>query len=308
MESIEIRNTVSMADEKKSKGKNLLITVFLNFIITVVEIVGGIAAGSLSLISDSLHNFGDGVSVATSYAALKISGRENTAKMTFGYKRSQILAALFNSIILVAITIFLFKEAYERLIHPSAINGILMISIAVIGFAANTLSVLLLKHGSRDSLNIKSAYLHLFTDALSSLAIITGGVFVYYFNSYWIDPVLTVAIGLYILKETYEILRDTVTILMEATPENIDINKIKEEVEKIEGMHNLHHVHIWQTDEKNINFEGHADLCKDFETSKADEIRRKIEEVLNKFGIIHATIQMEYNACEDKDIIKKVRK
>lgn len=232
------------------KGKNLLITIFLNFVITAVEITGGIAAGCLSLLSDALHNFGDGVSVATSYAALKISRKENTAKMTFGYKRSQIIAALFNSIILVAITIFLFREAYERLIHPSAINGILMISVAVIGFAANTLSVLLLKQDSRDNLNIKSAYLHLFTDALSSLAIITGGIFVYYFNSYWIDPVLTVAIGVYILRETYEILRNTITILMEAAPENIDINKIKEEVEKIEDIHNLHHVHIWQIDEK----------------------------------------------------------
>ena len=285
------------------EGKNLLITIFLNFIITVVEVVGGIAAGSLSLISDALHNFGDGVSVATSYAALKISERKNTAKMTFGYKRSQILAALFNSIILVAITIFLFREAYDRFVHPSAINGVLMVSVAVIGFAANTLSVFLLKHDVKDNLNIKSAYLHLFTDALSSLAIIIGGIFVYYFNFYWIDPVLTVAIGLYILKETWEIVKKTVTILMEATPEGIDVSKIKEEVEKLKGVKNLHHVHIWQTDDKNVNFEGHVDLCDDLKISQAHEIKEKIEKILEKFGITHVTIQMEYNSCSNKNLI-----
>jgi len=289
-------------------GRNLLISMMLNFIITVVEIIGGLFAGSLSLLSDALHNFSDAISLIVSYVALKISGKENTAKMTFGYRRSQILASLFNSIILVAVTIFLFREAYDRLIHPSPVNSILMISVAIIGFVVNTLSVLLLKHDSKDNLNIKSAYLHLFTDALSSVAIIIGGIFVYYFNFYWIDSALAVAIGLYILKETYEIVKKTIGILMEATPENIDVGKIKKEVEKIQEVENLHHVHIWQIDDKNINFEGHVDLSDNLKLTEVCEIRNKIESVLNKFGITHVTIQMEYDACLDKSIIKKVRK
>ena len=286
------------------KDRNLLISMLLNFIITIIEIIGGVLSGSLSLTSDALHNFGDGVSVASSYAAVRISRKEHTEKMTFGYRRSQILVALFNSIILVGVTIFLFKEAYQRLFSPLIINSSLMISVAFLGLIANTLCVVLLKHDSKDNLNIRSAYLHLFTDALSSLIIIIGGVFIYFFNFYWIDPILTIIIGVYILRESYEIIRKTVNILMEGAPEGIDLHDIKREIEKIDGVENLHHVHIWQTDDRNINFEGHIDVDSDLKISEACEIREKIESILHSFGITHSTIQIEYNVCKDKDIIK----
>ena len=286
------------------RESNLLISMILNFIITIVEVIGGVLAGSISLISDALHNFGDGISVATSYVAVKISKREYTERMTFGYKRSQILVALFNSILLIGITIFLFKEAYQRFFSPLMINGSLMISIAIIGFIANILSVFLLKHDAKDDLNIRSAYLHLFTDSLSSLAIIIGGLFIYYFNFYWIDPILTIIIGVYILRAAYEIIRKTVNILMEATPEWINIHKIKREIEKIKDVENLHHVHIWQTDDRNINFEGHVDVSSDIKISEACKIRDEIESVLRDFGITHSTIQIEYDVCKDKGIIK----
>ena len=290
-------------------GRNLLITMVLNFIITAVEIIGGFIAGSLSLLSDALHNFSDGISVITSYSALKISKRENTAKKTFGYKRAEILAALFNSSLLLVITVFLFKAAYSRIIHPASINGGLMLLVASVGLIANTLSVLLLKHGSKESLNIKSTYLHLATDALSSFAIIIGGIFIHYFKFYWIDPVLTIIIGFYILRETYKIMKRTINILMEATPEDINISEIKTDIEKVPEVENLHHVHIWQLNDKSINFEGHINLCEDLSISQADMIRYRIETILlNKFGINHVTLQTEYNTCHDKDMIKKVKK
>ena len=184
------------------------------------------------------------------------------------------------------------------------INGSLMISIAIIGFIANILSVFLLKHDAKDDLNIRSAYLHLFTDSLSSLAIIIGGLFIYYFNFYWIDPILAIIIGVYILRAAYEIIRKTVNILMEATPEWINIHKIKREIEKIKDVENLHHVHIWQTDDRNINFEGHVDVSSDIKISEACKIRDEIESVLHDFGITHSTIQIEYDVCKDKGIIK----
>lgn len=289
-------------------GRNLLITMVLNFIITAVEIIGGLIAGSLSLVSDALHNFSDGISVVTSYVALKISGRENTAEKTFGYKRAEILAALFNSSLLLVITIFLFKEAYNRITHPASINGGLMLLVASIGLIANTLSVLLLRRCSKESLNIKSAYLHLATDALSSFAIIIGGIFIHYFKFYWIDPVLTIIIGLYILRETYSIMKRTLNILMEATPEDINITEIKTDIEKIPEVENLHHVHIWQLNDKSLNFEGHIDLCEDLSLSQADMIRDRIETILlNKFGINHVTLQAEYDTCYDKEMIKGVK-
>jgi len=287
------------------KEENLIITMILNFIITLVEVIGGLLSGSLSLLSDALHNFSDGVSVIVSFIALRLSKRENTLKNTFGYKRAEILAALFNSSFLVIISFFLFKEAYSRIQHPQNIDSKIMITVALVGLVANTISVFLLKSGSKDNINIRSAYIHLFSDSLSSLGVIIGGILIYYFNITMVDPILTFAIGAYVLKEGFDILKQSVNILMEKTPAHIDILKIKEMVEKIPEVGNLHHVHIWQVNDKEFLFEGHIDVKKDINLTKAEELRSNISSILlNKFEINHTTIQIEYNACKDKEIIK----
>ena len=287
------------------KEENLIIIMVLNFIITLVEVIGGLLSGSLSLLSDALHNFSDGVSVIVSFIALRLSKRENTLKNTFGYKRAEILAALFNSSFLIIISFFLFKEAYLRIQHPQNIDSKIMIAVALVGFAANTFSVFLLKPGSKDNINIRSAYLHLFSDSLSSLGVIIGGILIYYFNITIVDPILTFAIGAYVLKEGFDIIKQSINILMEKTPAHIDILKIKEIVEKIPEVDNLHHVHIWQVNDKEFLFEGHIDVKKDINLTKAEELRNDISSILlNKFGINHTTIQIEYNACKDKEIIK----
>jgi len=271
----------------------------------LVEVIGGLLSGSLSLLSDALHNFTDGISVIVTFIALRLSKRENTLKNTFGYKRAEILAALFNSSFLIIISFFLFKEAYLRIQHPQNIDSKIMIAVALVGFAANTISVFLLKPGSKDNINIRSAYLHLFSDSLSSLGVIIGGILIYYFNITIVDPILTFAIGAYVLKEGFDIIKQSINILMEKTPAHIDILKIKEIVEKIPEVDNLHHVHIWQVNDKEFLFEGHIDVKKDINLTKAEELRNDISSILlNKFGINHTTIQIEYNACKDKEIIK----
>jgi len=230
------------------KEKNLIITVVLNFIITLVEVIGGLLSGSLSLLSDALHNFSDGISVIVSFIALKLSKRGNTLKNTFGYKRAEILAALFNSSFLIIISFFLFKEAYLRIQHPQNIDSKIMIAVALITI---------------------------------------------------VDPILTFAIGAYVLKEGFDIIKQSINILMEKTPVQINILKIKEVIEKIPEVDNLHHVHIWQINDKEFLFEGHIDIKKD------EKIRSDINSTLsNKFGINHTTLQLEYNACKDKKIIK----
>ena len=196
------------------KEENLIIIMVLNFIITLVEVIGGLLSGSLSLLSDALHNFSDGVSVIVSFIALRLSKRENTLKNTFGYKRAEILAALFNSSFLIIISFFLFKEAYLRIQHPQNIDSKIMIAVALVGFAANTFSVFLLKPGSKDNINIRSAYLHLFSDSLSSLGVIIGGILIYFFNITIVDPILTFAIGAYVLKEGFDIIKQSINILM----------------------------------------------------------------------------------------------
>jgi len=287
------------------KEKNLIITMVLNFIITLVEVIGGLLSGSLSLLSDALHNFSDGISVIVSFIALKLSKRGNTLKNTFGYKRAEILAALFNSSFLIIISFFLFKEAYLRIQHPQNIDSKIMIAVALVGLAANTISVFLLKPGSKDNMNIRSAYLHLFSDSLSSLGVIIGGILIYYFNITIVDPILTFAIGAYVLKEGFDIIKQSINILMEKTPVQINILKIKEVIEKIPEVDNLHHVHIWQINDKEFLLEGHIDIKKDINLSKTEKIRSDINSTLsNKFGINHSTLQLEYNCCKDKEVIK----
>lgn len=291
------------------KEKNLIITMVLNFIITLVEVIGGLLSGSLSLLSDALHNFSDGISVIVSFIALKLSKRGNTLKNTFGYKRAEILAALFNSSFLIIISFFLFKEAYLRIQHPQNIDSKIMIAVALVGLAANTISVFLLKPGSKDNMNIRSAYLHLFSDSLSSLGVIIGGILIYYFNITIVDPILTFAIGAYVLKEGFDIIKQSINILMEKTPVQINILKIKEVIEKIPEVDNLHHVHMWQISDKEFLFEGHIDIKKDINLSKTEKIRSDINSTLsNKFGINHSTLQLEYNCCKDKEVIKNCQR
>jgi len=287
------------------KEENLIIIMVLNFIITFVEVIGGLLSGSLSLLSDALHNFSDGISVIVSFIALRLSKRENTLKNTFGYKRAEILAALFNSSFLIIISFFLFKEAYLRIQHPQNIDSRIMITVALVGLAANTISVFLLKSGSKDNINIRSAYVHLFSDSLSSLGVIIGGILIVYFNITIVDPILTFAIGAYVLKEGFDILKQSVNILMEKTPAHINILKLKKIIENIPEVDNIHHVHVWQTNEKQFLLEGHIDVKRDINLSEAEKIRDNINSILfDKFRINHITIQIEYNCCKDKEVIK----
>lgn len=284
------------------KGSRLIIVVALNFVITIAQIVGGLYAGSLSLISDALHNFSDGIAIIISYLAIRIAERENDERRSFGYKRATILAAVLNAFFLIAISAFLFKEAYFKFIDPKPINGGVVIFVGLIGLVANFVGMLLLQQGAKGSLNIRASYLHLLTDTLSSVAVVIGGVLIYYFSAYWVDPILTVAIGLYILKESYGIVKKAFHILMQGAPEELNLAPILEEILAIEGVLGVHHVHVWSMDEHSVYFEAHV-LISDMLISEAGPIHDAIENKLYKNGIGHATIQFEYEGCSDQAII-----
>jgi len=284
---------------------NLLVVTVLNFSITAAEMIGGMISGSLSLISDALHNLSDGVAILISYLALKISQRDNNERLTFGYKRVEILSALFNSVVLLAISISLFREAYLKIKDPQPIDGLLMIIVALIGLLANFISVLILRGDSQRSLNIRGAYVHLLSDTLSSVGVVIGGILIYFYKIYFIDPILTFLIGAYIIKECLEIVGETVEILMQATPRSIDINRIKEEIESLEEVKNVHHVHIWRLDDNDIHFEGHINLKENLTVDDTIPVYRKIEDILKKYNITHSTLQMEYECCEGVGLITK---
>ena len=286
-----------------TSGRRLFITMMLNFLITAVEIVGGVMSGSLSLLSDALHNFSDGLAIVISYIALRLKKKPKSPQYTFGLKRAEILAATINSAVLIAISLFLFAEVYHRFSEPHAIAGGLMMTVAGIGLAANVIGTLLLKKGAAGSLNIRSAYLHLLSDAVSSVAVILGGAAIYYWDIYWIDPVLTVLISLYILKESFGILRESVNVIMMGSPENVDLREIKKTVEAVDGVNNLHHVHLWRLNEHDIFMEGHVDV-RDMPVSSASLILRELEKELHeRFEINHLTLQFECNHCSAQNMV-----
>jgi len=286
--------------------KNLLAAVVLNFTITIVEIIGGILSNSLALLSDAIHNLGDGLAVLLAYIALRISKRESNQRKTFGYKRIEILAAFVNSIVLVTICIFLIWQAVERFQNPAPIKGLIMFSVAAVGLLANLVAVILLQSDSKKNINIRAAYLHLLGDTLSSIVVILGGILIWQFEIYWIDPAITVLISLYILKETYLLLKDSFNILMQSSPKELNLDEIKTEVEKLEGVKNIHHVHAWSLNDQQVYFEGHIDLNEDMPVSKTDALKNRIRTLLhNKFQINHTTLEVEFGCCHDDELINE---
>lgn len=290
--------------EKQPNRKNLRISIVLNFGITIAEFIGGILSNSLSLLSDALHNLSDAIALLISYMAMLVGEKESTQKNTFGYKRVEILAALLNALVLIVISLYLFYEAYERLLEPEAIEGKTMFIVATIGLLANFFSVYLLHKDSKYNLNIKAAYFHLIGDTLSSIGVIVASVLIYFFELYWIDPLLTFLIGIFILRGTYGILKDTIKILMQASPEHIDISEIKTSLEQHPKVEDIHHIHVWMLSDQQVHFECHADVDQNYSIKESDEIRRDLENTLrNKFKIHHITIQMEYHVCKDKSAV-----
>lgn len=277
-------------------GIKLLFIIVLNFATTAAQVIGGLASGSLSLISDALHNFSDGVSIIISYLALSIARKNKDASKTFGYKRATILAALLNSSVLIVIAAFLFKEAYERFLNPQVINGSLVIWVALAGLLANIIGVVLLHKNAKGDMNLRASYLHLVSDSLSSVGVVIGGILIYFFKIYWVDPLLTVLIALYVITESYKIVKKAVHILMQGVPENIDTSEIIKELEKIKAINDVHHVHVWSLDEKNLNFEAHITI-NDILLSEANKISEDIEHALTQYGINHVTIQFECECC-----------
>jgi cobalt-zinc-cadmium efflux system protein len=290
---------------ENNKESRLIISAGLNFVTTVAQIIGGILSGSLSLISDALHNLSDTVALVISFFAVRLAKRKNTEAQTFGYKRAEILAALFNACALVVVSIFLFKEALARFAHPHPINSVLMLSVASVGLIANIISVFLLKTHAHEDLNVRAAYVHLFSDFLSSIAVIIGACAIFISRAYWIDPALTVIIGIYVLREGYKIIEESTRILMQYVPKGINLREIQTQIEGIDGVKDIHHAHLWAVTERDIHFEAHINVSRDMPVSETCVLVKQVEEVLKeKFAITHVTLQIELDSCKGVSLIK----
>ncbi|MDH3381368.1 MAG: cation diffusion facilitator family transporter [Flavobacteriaceae bacterium] len=286
-------------------GKNLLFSIVLNLIITLAQLIGGLISGSLALISDAIHNFSDVISLIVSYIANILAKKKSqTIRKTFGYKRAEIIAAFFNASSLIVIAVFLGYEAIKRFFTPIEIESNLVIGLAFLGILVNGFSVLLLKKDAEHNLNMKSAYIHLMADMLTSVAVLVGGLLMKFYQIYWIDGILTLIISIYLIKMSWKIFIDSLQILMLFAPKNIVVENVVEELCKIESIKNIHHVHIWQLNDQDAYFEAHIEFIKDIKLSDFDVICKQIEVILHdKFNINHCNLQPEFIREDLKEII-----
>ena len=286
------------------KGNNLILSILLNLLITIAQVIGGIISGSLALISDALHNFSDVLSLVFSLVAHKLSRRKASLNNTFGYKRAELIAAFVNAITLIIVAFFLIYEASSRLFHPEPIKSGLVIWLALLGIVVNGGSVLLLKKDSEHNLNMKSAYLHLLTDMMASVAVLVGGLLMKFYGWFWVDSVMTLLIASYLIYVSYDLIKSATKMLMLFTPDYINIKEIVREVHKIKGVNKLHHIHIWHLNDEELHLEAHLDCSEDIKMSEFNIMLEKIETVLyNEFKINHINIQPEFKKEDPKDFI-----
>lgn len=284
-------------------GKNLILPIILNVGITVAQIIGGIISGSIALLSDAAHNFSDVLALIFSYIAARLAGRDRTLKETFGYKRAGIFAAFINAATLMIIATVLIQEAIERLMNPRPIEGNIVIYLAALGILFNGVSALMVKKEAGSDINMRSAYLHLFTDMLTSVAVFIGGFAISYLDWFWVDGVLTIAISLFLIYSSWEIFYESVRIFMQFTPSQINIEDVAAEITLIPGVKNIHHVHAWKLDDHEMMFEAHLDLEEDFTISHFELILAKVETILMRHDIHHFNIQPEWVRDDEKSLI-----
>lgn len=289
--------------DEKGTSIRLWISIILNLIITIAEVVGGIIANSLALLSDALHNLSDTTSLGISLIARNISKRQADKSRTFGYKRAEIIGAFINLLTLVLIALFLIKEGIERFIDPREIQGYVMLIVAVIGLLGNIGTAAVLMGRFKSSINLKSVFIHIVSDALSSVGVIIGGWLIIQYGIYWVDSLLTLIIGAYILVHSYGMLRTTIDILMESTPREIEWDKVNDHMEQVDGVQGVHHLHIWRLDEQNICLEAHV-VIKKRDLEALEKIKTELKKKLKEgFNINHTTLEFEFEPCEESNLL-----
>ncbi len=288
-----------------SSFKGLAGSLTITLVIFTGELIGGIWSGSLALISDAGHVLTDAFALALSLLALLIMGRQSDYRATFGYHRIGILAAVINGVSLVIIALFIFFEAYKRLSNPVQINSPVMVSVAIAGLGGNLLMTLMLK-GHREDLNIRSAWLHVLGDTLSSVGVIIAGIVIAFTGWTMIDPIMSVLIGFIIITGGFRVVKESLWIFLEFTPMGLHPKELVDSILKLPGVINVHDVHIWSIGHGIPAFSAHVKVV-DQKLSEADTIRKQIEEEISRYGIRHSVIQIECAGCENGEILCDVK-
>jgi cobalt-zinc-cadmium efflux system protein len=287
-------------------GSKLKYGIMLTGFILVIELVGGLLSNSLALLSDAGHVFTDAVALSLSWYGVKQAERPASSRMTFGYHRIGVIVAIVNAVGIFAIAAVILYEAYLRFQEPPEVDSVLMLSVAVAGLAINAFVVYWLRTEQRSNINVRSAFWHALGDALASVGVIVGGIIMLLSGWYWVDPSISVLIGLIITIAAWRILREGFRVLLEATPPHVDVEEMVDALKETHGVKDVHDVHVWS-----ITPELHAMSCHvlidDQNISQAAGIRQRIEEVLRQqFAIKHTTLQMECEQCDTDDVFCKL--
>jgi cobalt-zinc-cadmium efflux system protein len=267
-------------------------------VILIAEVIGGILSNSLALLSDAGHMLVDALALGLSLFAMTIARRPATLSKTYGYHRVEIMAALTNGTILVLVSLFIFYEAYQRLLDPPVVQAPIMLVVAVIGLVANLAGILLLRKASHGNLNIKAAFWHIIGDTISSVGVIVAGVIIVFTGWYAVDAIIAFFIGGIIMWGAVRIVREASDILLEAVPRHVRVGKVIETIKNVPGVEEVHDIHIWTITSGIHALSAHL-IIEDQLVSRSAEIVATIKENLTRyFNITHTTLQLECEKCE----------
>ena len=284
-------------DLANQTASRLALSLILTLGFVFIEAIAGIIGNSLALLTDAAHNLTDVIALGLSWYAIRLTSQPANGHKTYGYHRAGILVALLNSTTLVLISLGIFYEAYHRFINPPEVQAGILITVGIIAVIINLVTALLVKKGSEHDLNIRSAFVHLMGDVVSTIGAVIAGVVIYFTNANWLDPLVSVLIGCLILYNAWGILRDTVDILLEATPRDVDTGKLVEDVKQVSGVLGVHDLHVWSLTQNLRTMSAHI-LTEDIPISVGADIQKQINDIVyQRYNIAHATLQLECVGC-----------
>lgn len=283
------------------KERYLWIALFLTLIFALVELIGGLMFGSLALLSDAAHMFTDVASLVIALTAIQIGKRVADVKRTFGYYRFEILAAVLNALILLIVAIYIFYEAYKRFFSPTTVEPAGMLVIAMVGLVVNLIAIRLLHQGSKESLNVRGAYLEAWADMLGSVGVIIAAIVIFITGQNGIDSIIAIAIGLWVIPRSWSLLKAGINILLEGVPDGIELTSIHNALAKILHVTNVHDLHIWAVTSGKVSLTVHL-VIDDMTTSPQSVLETASALLASQFNITHATIQIETKNCGHDDL------
>ena len=289
--------------EIKSLNKAFIIGIILNLAYVLIQVIIGLNINSLSLLSDAGHNFLDVAGLALAMLAFKLAKSKSTETYTYGYRKASILVSLFNAVVLLISIGAIAYEATLRFKYPQPVPGKTVAIIAAIGIVINGVSAFMFFKDKDSDINVKSAFLHLMSDALVSLGLVVGGIIIYFTKLYWIDPLLSIIICLVIITSTWKLLKDSLKLSLDGVPDNVDINKIKETAMKTKGVLDLHHLHIWAISTTTNALTAHIVLNGQITLQETRKIKDKLKHDFEHLNIHHATLETETveEDCKEED-------